>query len=178
MVSIDDRGEFYNAIWARKNASGEHEVLCAGGLGKVCLFNSLDYSILGEPYTAIYSHPPTDFSYLEPKLSTVEKAFKFLNLQILPSGMASTLHFDIIVDGTYRRSESVSLVSSTSSLYGSALFGTGTYAGSDFEPKQVPLDVTGTKLQILCYNSEVDENFSIVDMNVVFEVADSRYEDV
>lgn len=179
MVSIDTRGAHYNAIWSRRESSSRaHEVLCAGEDGVVAQFNAEDRNVLGDPFDAVYSHPATDFSYLDPRLASVEKAFKFLQLQILPTGVSSDLTIDIIVDGVYRRSETITLSSGVASTYGSAIYGTSTYAGTDFIFKQIELDVTGSKIQFVCYNTGVDEEFSIVDMNVVFEVMDTIYEEV
>jgi hypothetical protein len=177
MVSLDSRGTFYNALWSRTDVEGRNEVLCAGDGGQVLTFNDINKNVLGDPYTGTFSHPPTDFSFLDARFAMVEKHFKFLQLQILPTGSSSTLSIDIFVDGTYRRTENVSLASDTAAVYGTSEYGTAVFAGSDYTPRQIEIDITGTKIQFVCYNSAEGQDFAVVDMNVVFTLADSVYED-
>jgi hypothetical protein len=175
-VSIDLRGEYVNAVWGRIDSNGRHEVLCAGGDGKVLQFNASEKSIDGEAFTAEFSHPPTDFGFLDPKLSRKEKRFDWLEIFYLPSGTASTLLIDIIVDGEYRKTLSTILDASSVSTYDFSVFDTATYAGNDYQRKLLEIDSVGTKLALKCYNNAVDEDFSIVDMNVYMDVEGDQNE--
>lgn len=178
MVSVDSRGEFYNALWSRRSGdSSEQELLCAGRDGIVAEANNPNRNVLGEAFNASFSHPDTDFSYIDGSLAFKEKCFKFLKIQIIPTAETAEISIDIIVDGVYRRTETITLGSSIASTYGSGVYGTATYAGTSYVPHCIPLDVTGTRLQLIWYNNTVDEHFIIADAVVEMTVLGDTYED-
>ena len=177
LASIDTRGS-YRALWGRRNTvSGRHEVLAANANGQVFEFNNESAYALGEPFDGRFAHPESDFADLDPRFATLEKQFKFLQIHLIPPNTASTLYVDIVVDGRTARTEVIYLGTGGLDIYGTALFGDGTF--SILEPFKVmlPLDVTGRRIQLVCYNGQDNETFSILDMNLMFEVADTSYED-
>lgn len=181
LVSIDRRGDKYQAVWGRRvNSTGANEVLCAGTGGQVYTFNESNYYTIDGTgaYQGAFSHPITDFAYMDPRLGGLEKQFKFLQLQLLPTTTESTLFIDIYVDNEFKRTESVLLLSSGNSVFDTATYDSATFAteGEVFY-RTIPLDVTGRKIQFVCYNNADEEAFAIADMTVSFEISDPNYEE-
>ena len=179
--SIDRRGYICNATWGRIGADGDHEVLCAGEGGKVLTFNDITsaYEADGVAYQSVFAHPVTDFSYMDPRFAGIEKHFKFLYLQFLPTFTESTFYVDIYVDNEFKRTESCSLLDSSSNVYDTATYDSSTYAAeNELFYRTLPLDVMGRKIQFVCYNNTAGEAFVVTDMTVTFELADADYEEV
>ena len=175
-VSTDNRASFYNAAWSRINTLGEQELLVAGSGGKVYICNHENRSIDGEPFIGEYSHPATDFSYLDPQLSQIEKRFDFLEFMILPTGNYD-MSIDVTVDGVFRQTLSVNLGSDAASVFDEAIFDSSTFAGRNFLPHRVEINAVGTQISFRCYNAVTNEDFAIANMRVIFQPLGAKFEE-
>jgi hypothetical protein len=183
LVSIDKRGDnLYNAIWARQSSIGEHEVLGAGDGGEVYLWNDIQngvtgYSVDGASYQGVFSHPVTDFSYMDPSFASLQKQFKWLDVQLLPTETESTLSVDVFVDDRYVDTLTMDLALTEAFVFDTAEWDAATFAGVEYQFKRLPLDVTGRKIQFVWYNNSVDQAFIVADAHVTFVPANQTYEE-
>lgn len=175
-ASTDSRGSFYNAAWSRINTLGEQELLVAGTGGKVYICNHENRSIDGQPFVGEYSHPSTDFSYLDPQLSQIEKRFDFLEFHVLPTGDYD-MDIDVTVDGVFRQTIQVSLGNSNNAVFDEAIFDSSTFAGRDYVPHRVEINAVGTQIAFRCYNANTNEDFAIANMRVIFQPLGAKFEE-
>jgi hypothetical protein len=136
------------------------------------------FSVDGEGYRSVFSHPGTDFAWMAPEFAAMEKSFKFLDLHFSPVVAGGTFYVDIIVDDVRRRTESVIVETGTAAYYDLAVYDESTYSATEEQYVRLPLDVVGRKIQFVCYNNEADEAFAVTAMHVEFAPADTIYEKV
>jgi len=182
-ASIDRRGLFYAALAPQIDAFGDQMIVAGGEAGDVWQFNHIingspRFSVDGEGYRSVFSHPGTDFAWMAPEFASLEKAFKFLDLQFLPNVAGGTFYIDIIVDDELRRTESVTIEAGNYSYYDLDAYDSATYSTFEEQYVRLPLDVVGRKIQFVCYNNEADEAFAVTAMHVEFAPADTIYEKV
>lgn len=176
--SVDMRNFSYMAVWERLDSFKVQEMVAASVDGIVAQMNSTEANVLGNVFDTRFSHPETDFAFLDPKLRAKEKRFDFLEISYIPVDGDSTITIQVFVDGVFRKEEIIDLQGTGTALYDSATFDNATFVGQNYQTKTVPLDVTGTRIQLFWYNNTLNEKFSIVDACVEFALLGENYEDV
>lgn len=164
-VSVERRGEYFNAMWSRINpTTSQAELLCAGAdTGKIYTADSSNYVIdTNVAYTGEFWYPETDFGFVDTRLAQRAKRFDSLEIYIVPTGDYD-MTFEIYIDGRSYKTETINLGSS-SDVFDSAIFDSAVFGGQNALPRKLTINGIGQQISIKGYNGGENENFKISKM--------------
>jgi hypothetical protein len=174
-TAVDDRGEYFQAVWKRVASTGFNEILVAGVGGLVYRANAISRSIGGTTaYTSELKTIDTDFRFVDPVIGSREKRYDFLEISILPTGNY-TLGIDVYIDGMFKKSINIS-AGDSSAAFDSATFDTSTFAGQLIIKHKVPLDLVGNIISLRLINSDLNADFAIINLRIHYVPQNVNYE--
>ena len=166
-LAIEDRAGHYEVMFPYLDTSGRAEIYAGGSGGTIFKLNQSLRNIDGAPFTGEFQTPSLDFSHIEAALATEEKRYDWLEIIVTPTGNY-TISFDIIIDGELTETVTIDL-GTDSALFGTALFGTGKFAGKLVENHKARIHGRGRRIALRGRNSGLNEDFAISQMFVHFK---------
>lgn len=167
------------ALFMYRESSGQLRLYGGGTGGLIYKLNRANRSIAStNAYTGEFWTPDTDLSYvLGSDPAKYEKRWDWFEITIVPTG-AYSLSVDVYIDGRYSETLSIGLGSGGSALDsltdtlspadpGETDFRLG---GADITNHKVRLHGRGRRISFRCYNSGVNQDFSIAEIMVHFKV--------
>lgn len=155
------------SLWLRRDGSGIEKPVCGDNSGFVWLLDDAGYTKDGLGYTGLFQTSHDDFSTLDPKLGTVNKIGKFLEVVGDPHGNW-ILDVQIFWDDVLKQSISFNLATAGTPL-GTFTLGTHTLGGNRISRKRRRMVGSGKYLSVLGKNGVAGESFSVVKMYAYFK---------
>ena len=177
-VSVDQRGNFYNAAWVSRNsATQKQNLLLAGTSGRSYVAND-DDNVIGTstPYTSTLRIPDTDFSWYNSKLGSYSKRFDWFEL--VYNGVAtSTLNIDTYIDGIYYKTYTTTIGTDQYTLgVGSAnpfILGTATLYAAGISKKKIKIGGLGKRFGFRLRSNNINDDFNVSRIFVHFSPQDT-----
>lgn len=184
-VFVEDRGEYFNAMWLSRESEQQTEVLCSGTGGLVYRADGGNRTIgTSTVYEGVFGLPSTDFAWFDSQLKNKRKDFEYLTLTILPKG-SHNVEITFLIDGQVYRTTSVDMGGIGSQLDDSSIgldpatapktnFILG--GGGEVAIKTIPIGGNGYRLGWILSNSGSNEDFEILDATVSCRISDMKGE--
>ena len=160
------------SIWLRKDTNNVQRVVIGDNAGFVWKLDEASKSKDGAAYSGSFQTPHLDFSYVDPKLSTVRKIGQFLECVVTPTGNWN-LTVDAYWDGVLVQTLQFNMGSSGAVL-GSFVLGTDKLAGSQIINRKRRLVGSGRRLSLAGTNGGVNEDFSVGHFMLHCLIGDER----
>lgn len=166
-VTIDDRGEYFEAMWLARESTGNDRIYCGGTGGVFYKANDGTISVNGTSYTAEFELPETDFSWAEASLRARQKRFDWLELATIDAG-DGVLNIEFLIDGVSYRTASIDL-NAEGSLLGTGVMDSFILGGGLFNRTyKLRVGGFGNRLSIV-FKSTDAKKFEIVAANISFK---------
>lgn len=155
------------SIWLRRDANGIERIATGDNSGFVWLLDDVVFSKDGAGYTGLFQTPHIDFSEIDPKLGTVNKIGKFLEI-ISDADNSSILTIEVYWDDVLFQTIPFLLATNGTPL-GTFTLGTHALSGSKIAKKRKRMVGSGRFLSLLGKNGNAAEGFSINKMYISFK---------
>lgn len=155
------------SIWMRRNVSGVHRPVIGDSSGTVWLLDDEGLTKDGVGYNAVFQTSQNDFSELDPKLGTVNKIGKFLEVVGDPRGNW-LLNVEVYWDDVLKQSIPFNLATVGTPL-GTFTLGTHALAGTRISRKRRRMVGSGKYLSLLGKNGTAGEGFAVIKMYAYFK---------
>ena len=155
------------SLWMRRNSTGVARPVSGDNSGTVWLLDDPSLAIDGMGYSGTFETPPLDFSHVDPKLGTMNKIGKFLEVVAQPEGNW-TLNVEIYWDDVFKQTIQYHLHSGGAQL-GSFVLDTDVLAASKSIRKRKRLVGSGRTLALIGKNSSAGQGFAIDKFYVHFK---------
>ena len=159
------------ALWVRETL-GLPQLTCGANDGFVRLMDNATRSHDSAGYTAVAQTPHMDFSHLDPKLATIRKNGKFLEIVVEPTGNFD-ISADIIWDDEIQETVSFNTGGNSATL-GSFVLGTDKLGGTAILNRKRRITGSGRRLSIIWRNGGDGENFSLAKAYLHFTPGTER----
>jgi len=161
------------SMWTRQN-NGKEELMIGDGDGFVWRIDQESRSNAGTGYNGQFKTPHTDLSYIDPRLSTMRKNGRFLEIVTEPVGNWN-LSVDVYWDGEYSQTVQFNM-GATGAALGSFTLGTDRLSGNQVLNRKRRITGGGRRISIVGRNSGDGQDFSIARIFLHFAVGDERLE--
>lgn len=138
---------------------GDRETRSVGGVSGIAV---------GTPYLAEFKTPHMDFRQLQPDYAEKQKQYEHLGVTFTPDGNHN-LSVDVWIDGKF--SQTVTVTQTIDSNYlGAFKLGTSILGSEDEQTRIVPIQGTGRRISLRCYNGNVLESFKVSKLGIGFRI--------
>jgi len=161
-------------IWLNKNSDGTIKPYIGDDAGFVWKLDQSIKSQDGEGFDSRFQTPHLDFSYLNPKLATVKKNGKFLELVVEPKGNWS-LSADIYWDGVYAETVLFNMGQVGASL-DSFTLDSDVLSVDQIINRKKKITGSGRRFSVEFYNSGANEDFSISKCYLHFKPGSEKHD--
>ncbi|MCI0526652.1 MAG: hypothetical protein L0Y56_04260 [Nitrospira sp.] len=162
--SDKDRNE---SLWVRRDAQGIERPVSGDNAGFVWLLDRDARNKDGMGYTGQFQTSHMDFKELDPKLGTVRKIGKFLELVAEPVG--NNISVDVLWDNIFTHAIQFSFGSSGAVL-GAFILGVDKLSGeAGIVSKRKRLLGSGKRLSLIVRNTVANQDFSVIKFYVHFK---------
>lgn len=155
------------SLWLRRDLLGVQRPVVGDNSGFVWLLDDAGLTRDGLGYTGLFQTAQNDFSDMDPKLGTVNKIGKFLEVVADPRGNW-LLTVEVYWDDVLKQSIQFNLATSGTPL-GTFTLGTHALAGTRISRKRRRMVGSGKYLSLLGKNSSAGEGFSVIKMYAYFK---------
>lgn len=162
------------SVWTRADSDGIDRPVIGDKSGFVWQLDQSNRSRDGVGYAGTFQSAHTDLSFIDPKLATVRKNGKFLELLVEPKGNWD-LAVDIYWDNNYHETILFNMGSSSATI-GTFVLGTDSLGGQDILAKRKRITGSGKRISIAGNNSGDGQDFSIDKFLLYFTPGEARGE--
>lgn len=125
-------------------------------------------TVSGQAYLAEFKTPYWDFRWLDPSFSTKNKAFERLAVTFVPTGN-HFLSIDVWIDGKFSNTYQANLTLNKNYL-GAFMLGRDFLGTEDEQTVMIPIQGSGRRISLRCYNGNAYENFQVSQIAIGFRV--------
>jgi hypothetical protein len=176
-TSVESRGSYFNAVWMQTQTAGRQRILCAGTAGKVWVQDYLSrYIAPSTGYSSSFRTPDSDFSWVDPSIGERVKRLDWLSMRVRATG-SYTIYCDIYIDGSFYGTKTFTIEGSSSTLDDTAYGLTPNTTKADFVlandvyiEKKIKCGGIGKKFSFRIYNTQQNEDFSIISLTPSFAI--------
>jgi len=161
------------SLWLRKDTDLIPRPVSGDDAGFVWQLDQETRSKDGAGYNCTFQTPPTDFSYLDPKLATKRKLGDFLELIAEPKG-SWNINVEIQWDGDTRQTITFDQGAAHSALGVDTILGSWILGGGELLVRRKRITGSGQRFSMVVRNSGAGEDFSIAKFLLYFRVGDER----
>lgn len=169
------RRDVCESLWLRRDSAAIRRLTSGDNAGFIWLMDQETKSKDGAGYEAIWQSAHDDLSWLDPKLATIRKSGKFLELVVEPKGNWN-LDVGIYWDGQLRQTVSFNMGVSGAAL-GSFVLGTDILGNSPIANRKRRITGSGRRLSLRGNNSGPAQDYSILRFLLHFNASSERLEE-
>jgi hypothetical protein len=147
------------SLWTRVGSDTQSQLVHGDHAGKVWLMDTDTRSKDGAGYSGEFKTAETDLSQVDPRLATVRKNGKFIELTMEPKGNWDVL-MEIHWDGKYSQTISFNM-GSTGAALGSFILGTDALGGEQLLQRKRRITGSGRRISIKGKNSQPAQDYAI-----------------
>ncbi len=171
-VAIEDRGPFFEAMFTRRESDGSLETFVAGEGGLVYRANQVSRNVGGSSYVSEFQYPDTDLKFASTRetgdIANKLKRFDWLEISVTPTGDYD-ISFEIIIDGKSTQTVTINL-GAAAGIFDTGVFGTAKFGGQDITTHKVKIGGIGTRIGLRGSNSGLNQDFSISNIRLFFQI--------
>lgn len=151
----------------RKDANNIKRPMYGAADGYIYLMDKEDRLVASTAYTGEFETPHLDFRYLDPSFVHRNKVFDFLGVTFQEEGNHN-LSVDVYIDGKFSQTIQYNQTIGTNYL-GAFVLGSSKLGVDDEKTLWKPINGSGRRIALRCYNSGSNENFKVSQLTVGFQ---------